>query len=65
MTKSKLISLAEAARRFRWDGMQYASGAALPVGSDAVMFGREIAAPTAAELANQRHVDQTGALRKQ
>jgi glutaconate CoA-transferase, subunit A len=39
---SKLISLSEAARRFAWDGMQYASGAALPVGSDAVIFGREL-----------------------
>jgi glutaconate CoA-transferase subunit A len=39
---SKLISLSEAARRFAWDGMQYASGAALPVGSDAVIFGREM-----------------------
>ena len=39
---SKLISLEEAARRFTWDGMQYASGAALPVGSDAVIFGREL-----------------------
>ncbi|WP_374545268.1 CoA transferase subunit A [Rhodoblastus sp.] len=39
---SKLISLGEAARRFAWDGMQYASGAALPVGSDAIVFGREL-----------------------
>jgi glutaconate CoA-transferase subunit A len=39
---SKLISLTEAVRRFTWDGMQYASGAALPVGSDAVVFGREL-----------------------
>ena len=39
---NKLISLAEAVRRFSWDGMQYASGAALPVGSDAVIFGREL-----------------------
>ena len=39
---SKLISLAEAVRRFSWDGMQYASGAALPVGSDAIIFGREL-----------------------
>jgi glutaconate CoA-transferase subunit A len=38
----KLISLAEAVRRFSWDGMQYASGAALPVGSDAIIFGREM-----------------------
>jgi glutaconate CoA-transferase subunit A len=39
---NKLISLAEAVRRFSWDGMQYASGAALPVGSDAIAFGREL-----------------------
>ncbi|HIJ61888.1 MAG TPA: CoA transferase subunit A [Rhodospirillaceae bacterium] len=42
MGMGKLISLAEAVRRFSWDGMQYASGAALPVGSDAVVFGREL-----------------------
>ncbi|MBB4199763.1 glutaconate CoA-transferase [Rhodoblastus sphagnicola] len=39
---NKLISLAEAVRRFSWDGMQYASGAALPIGSDAIVFGREL-----------------------
>jgi glutaconate CoA-transferase subunit A len=39
---NKLITLAEAVRRFSWDGMQYASGAALPVGSDALVFGREL-----------------------
>jgi glutaconate CoA-transferase subunit A len=38
----KLLSLPEAVRRYTWDGMQYASGAALPVGSDAVIFGREL-----------------------
>lgn len=38
----KLITLAEAVRRYTWDGMQYASGAALPVGSDAIAFGREL-----------------------
>jgi glutaconate CoA-transferase, subunit A len=37
-----LISLSEAVRRYSWDGMQYASGAALPVGSDAIVFGREM-----------------------
>lgn len=42
MPPSKLTSLAEAVRRFTWDGMQYASGAALPVGSDAIAFGREL-----------------------
>lgn len=39
---NKLISLAEAVRRYTWNGMQYASGAALPVGSDAIVFGREL-----------------------
>jgi glutaconate CoA-transferase subunit A len=34
--------LADAVRRYTWDGMQYASGAALPVGSDAIAFGREL-----------------------
>jgi Acyl CoA:acetate/3-ketoacid CoA transferase, alpha subunit len=42
MPTGKLISLAEAVRRYTWDGMQYASGAALPVGSDAIVFGREL-----------------------
>lgn len=42
MSRHKLISLAEAVERYSWDGMQYASGAALPVGSDAVIFGREL-----------------------
>ena len=42
MSTGKLISLAEAVRRYSWDGMQYASGAALPVGSDAIIFGREL-----------------------
>jgi len=39
---SKLMSLPEAVRRYTRDGMQYASGAALPVGSDAIAFGREM-----------------------
>ncbi|HOG02815.1 MAG TPA: CoA transferase [Accumulibacter sp.] len=39
---TKVITLAEAVRRYTWDGMQYASGAALPVGSDAIAFGREL-----------------------
>jgi glutaconate CoA-transferase, subunit A len=38
----KLITLAEAVRRYAFDGMQYASGAALPIGSDAIVFGREL-----------------------
>jgi glutaconate CoA-transferase, subunit A len=42
MPPPKLISLSEAVRRYTWDGMMYASGAALPIGSDAVVFGREL-----------------------
>jgi glutaconate CoA-transferase subunit A len=42
MARSKLISLAQAVSRYSWNGMQYASGAALPVGSDAIVFGREL-----------------------
>ena len=42
MPPPKLISLPQAVRRYTWDGMQYASGAALPIGSDAVVFGREL-----------------------
>ena len=38
----KLITLEAAVQRYTRDGMQYASGAALPVGSDAVVFGREL-----------------------
>ena len=39
---NKLISLKEAVSRFTYDGMVYASGAALPVGSDSLVFGREM-----------------------
>ncbi|MDR0577348.1 MAG: CoA transferase subunit A [Candidatus Accumulibacter sp.] len=42
MNPNKLVSLKEAVSRFASDGIQYASGAALPVGSDAVAFGREL-----------------------
>jgi glutaconate CoA-transferase, subunit A len=42
MPTNKLMSLPEAVRRFSWDGMIYASGAALPIGSDAIVFGREL-----------------------
>ena len=42
VTQSKLISLKDAVRCYTWDGMQYASGAGLPVGSDAIVFGREV-----------------------
>ena len=38
----KLLTLAAAVDRFSWDGMLYSSGAALPVGADAVVFGREL-----------------------
>ena len=39
---NKLITLHEAVSRYTRDGMLYASGAALPVGSDSVVFGKEI-----------------------
>ena len=42
MSSNKLLSLSEAVRRYTHDGIQYASGAALPIGSDAVVFGREL-----------------------
>jgi glutaconate CoA-transferase subunit A len=42
MTTNKLISLPEAVSRYVKDGLQYASGAGLPVGADAIAFGREI-----------------------
>ncbi len=42
MATHKLITLPEAVRRFTRDGMQYASGAGLPVGADAIAFGREL-----------------------
>lgn len=42
MSTVKLIALADAVRRYAFDGMQYASGAALPIGSDAIIFGREL-----------------------
>jgi len=42
MPDEKLIPLAEAVRRYTCDGLLYASGAALPVGSDAIVFGREL-----------------------
>ena len=42
MPAHKLMSLPDAVRRFARNGMIYASGAALPIGSDAVVFGREM-----------------------
>lgn len=42
MPAHKLMSLPDAVRRFARDGMMYASGAALPIGSDAIAFGREM-----------------------
>lgn len=42
MPTHKLITLPEAVLRFTSDGMQYASGASLPVGADAIAFGREL-----------------------
>ena len=39
---NKLISLRDAVARYTRDGMMYASGAGLPVGSESVAFGREM-----------------------
>jgi glutaconate CoA-transferase subunit A len=39
---SKLMTLSQAVARFTRDGLQYASGAGLPVGADPVVFGREL-----------------------
>jgi glutaconate CoA-transferase subunit A len=40
---NKLVSLQKAVSKFTYDGLLYASGAAGPVGSDSVVFGREMA----------------------
>lgn len=40
--RNKLISLQEAAVKYSWDGMTYCPGAALPVGSCSVVFGKEL-----------------------
>ncbi len=39
---NKLISLQEAVSKYTRDGMVYASGAGLPVGSESIAFGREM-----------------------
>lgn len=39
---SKLISLEQAVSSFARNGMLYSSGAGLPVGADAIVFGREL-----------------------
>ncbi|MGR6836918.1 CoA transferase subunit A [Syntrophomonas erecta] len=40
--RNKLISMKEAVEKYTWDGMTYAHGGALPVGSDSISFGREM-----------------------
>jgi glutaconate CoA-transferase subunit A len=40
--KNKLVTLSQAVRDYTWDGMTYCHGAALPVGSDSVVFGKEM-----------------------
>lgn len=40
--RNKLISLQEAVANYTWDGMTYCNGAALPVGSDSIIFGMEM-----------------------
>jgi glutaconate CoA-transferase subunit A len=42
MRTNKLLPLPDAVRRYASDGIQYASGAGLPVGADAIAFGREL-----------------------
>jgi len=39
---NKLISMQEAVAKYTWDGMTYAHGGGLPVGSDCVAFGKEM-----------------------
>lgn len=40
--RNKLITMQEAVAKYTWDGMLYAHGGALPVGSDSIAFGREM-----------------------
>ena len=40
--RNKLISLQEAVADYSWDGVTYCNGAALPVGSDSIVFGVEM-----------------------
>jgi len=40
--QNKLISMQEAVSSYTWDGMTYCHGAAFPVGSDSVAFGKEM-----------------------
>lgn len=40
---NKLMSMEEAVKKFTWDGMTFAHGGALPVGSDCIAFFREMA----------------------
>lgn len=42
MPPHKMLPLDEAVRRYARNGMMYASGAAVPIGSDAIIFGREM-----------------------
>jgi len=39
---NKLISMEEAVKKYTWDGMTFAHGGALPVGSDCIEFFREM-----------------------
>lgn len=40
--RNKLLSIQEAVATYTWDGMTYCNGAALPVGSDSIVFGKEM-----------------------
>lgn len=42
MNKSKLITMKEAVDKYTYDGMYFAHGGALPVGSDCISFFREM-----------------------
>jgi glutaconate CoA-transferase subunit A len=40
--RSKLMTMQEAVQKYTWDGMTYAHGGALPVGTDSIAYGREM-----------------------
>ena len=40
--QNKLMSLEQAVAKYTWDGMTYCHGAAFPVGSDSIAFGKEM-----------------------
>lgn len=40
--RNKLLSIRDAVAKYTWDGMTYCHGAAFPVGSDSIAFGKEM-----------------------